>query len=295
MGLSAVTYALAKKFAKDYTDETAAQFGGLKGAPCTVKSIEKVDGKNIVTLEWENDEGETRESELIVEDGVTVWESGSTYPVNSIIVYNDILYICDVANNDEIFDKNKWTAMTIKNSGAVYNSILLASGWNSSTKTQTITFLSYDENLNGVIGIPSDATQAQRDAYKNAGINVVSQNNDAVTFYAENLPAIDLPVMIYCGSGDSGDDLQIWRPVLDEYGNLSWIRSSTTTAPETQNIRGPQGETGAQGPQGIQGETGPQGPKGETGAQGPKGDTGEQSIPIDPVDTSSLNIWIETE
>ena len=38
------------------------------------------------------------------------------------------------------------------------------------------------------------------------------------------------------------------------------------------NLKGPQGETGAQGPQG---ETGAQGPQGETGAQGPKGDTGE--------------------
>ena len=43
----------------------------------------------------------------------------------------------------------------------------------------------------------------------------------------------------------------------------------------TDAVKGPQGETGAQGPQGPQGETGAQGPQGETGAQGPQGPQGE--------------------
>lgn len=47
MGLSAVTYALSKR----YTNETAAQFGGLKGAPCKVKSVVKENGQNIITLQ----------------------------------------------------------------------------------------------------------------------------------------------------------------------------------------------------------------------------------------------------
>ena len=98
------------------------------------------------------------------------------------------------------------------------------------------------------------------------------------------------------GGGGSSDS--IWKPTVTSGGDISWQKSTSTTPPTTQNIKGekgdkgdtgetgatgPQGpkgdtgETGAQGPQGIQGETGPQGPKGdtgETGAQGPKGDTG---------------------
>lgn len=67
MGLSAITYALCKK----YTDDTAAQFGGLKGANCKVKSITpSVDGSyNTVTFEWKNDEGETQTSQMLVYNG----------------------------------------------------------------------------------------------------------------------------------------------------------------------------------------------------------------------------------
>ena len=84
MGLSAVTYALSKK----YTDETASQFGGLKGAPCKVKSVVKTDGQSVITLEWKNDEGETRESEVYVNDGLSGWESGHNYSVGDIIIYH---------------------------------------------------------------------------------------------------------------------------------------------------------------------------------------------------------------
>lgn len=50
--------------------------------------------------------------------------------------------------------------------------------------------------------MPSDATDAQKDAYKDAIISVVSQSGDTVTFKAETVPSINLPVAIYCGGGD---------------------------------------------------------------------------------------------
>lgn len=67
MGLSAVTYALCKK----YTDETAVQFGGLKGANCKIKSITpSADNKyNTVVFEWKNDEGATQTSQMLVYNG----------------------------------------------------------------------------------------------------------------------------------------------------------------------------------------------------------------------------------
>lgn len=85
--------------------------------------------------------------------------------------------------------------------GSIYTGTLTSSGWNSSNQ-QTVTFTDYDNDYNGVVGVPSDATDAQKDAYKDAIISVVSQSGDTVTFKAETVPSINLPVAIYCGGGD---------------------------------------------------------------------------------------------
>lgn len=85
--------------------------------------------------------------------------------------------------------------------GSIYTGTLTSSGWNSSNQ-QTVTFTDYDDDYNGVVGVPSDATDAQKDAYKDAIISVVSQSGSTVTFKAETKPSINLPVAIYCGGGD---------------------------------------------------------------------------------------------
>lgn len=36
----------------------------------------------------------------------------------------------------------------------------------------------------------------------------------------------------------------IWRPNVDESGDMSWTKSATTTPPQTRNIKGPQGDKG---------------------------------------------------
>ena len=61
-----ITYAKSKT----YTNETAEEFGGLKGANCTIKSITPITGGNTVTFEWKNSEGATQEGTLDVMDGV---------------------------------------------------------------------------------------------------------------------------------------------------------------------------------------------------------------------------------
>ena len=99
-------YVLARK----YTDETASEFGGLKGAPCTIKSVKHQNGRNIVTFEWKNSAGDTRESEMIVYDGtpIYVWESGNTYKYGDLAIYESCFYRCIVENSDEEFDNTKW-------------------------------------------------------------------------------------------------------------------------------------------------------------------------------------------
>ena len=60
-----------------------------------------------------------------------------------------------------------------------------------------------------------------------------------------------------------------------------YVDVSTLTQEQLAQVKGPQGDTGAQGPQGptgpqgLQGETGPQG---DTGPQGPQGPTGPQGL-----------------
>ncbi len=109
MSLSIQTYALAKK----YTDETAIQFGGLKGAPCKIKEIVKQDGQNIITFEWKNDAGETRESELIVDDGTPIynWTSGDHYNYGDLVIYASCFYRCIAENSDVVFDDTKWNEL----------------------------------------------------------------------------------------------------------------------------------------------------------------------------------------
>lgn len=118
MGLSAVTYALAKK----YTDKTVIGLGGLKGAPCKVKSIQKKDGRSTVTLEWESNTGVKQTSEMYVDDGISIWISGRNYEVNDIVINNLKFYICIEANSDTVFDVNKWQ-LVISDSSSDYDSL----------------------------------------------------------------------------------------------------------------------------------------------------------------------------
>ena len=85
------------------------------------------------------------------------------------------------------------------------------------------------------------------------------------------------------GGGGGGSD-ELWRPSVNQDGDLSWEKSASTETPTSQNIKGPKGDTGetgpagatgAQGPKGDTGDTGPQGPQGEQGPAGPQGPQGE--------------------
>lgn len=49
------------------------------------------------------------------------------------------------------------------------------------------------------------------------------------------------------GGGGGGTSNIAWLPTVDSSGNISWMRSTTTTAPTTRNIKGPQGSTGTNG------------------------------------------------
>lgn len=87
--------------------------------------------------------------------------------------------------------------------------------------------------------------------------------------------------------GEKGDQGIIGKtivPEVDSFGVLSFTVQNTAIAPQSVNIRGPQGVQGVQGAQGPVGAQGSQGIQGATGLQGVQGIQGERGIKGDKGD-----------
>lgn len=65
MAIDFLTLALAKAFTK----KTADALGAVKGAPCTIKSIEEITGGHRITFEWTGDSGAKQTQSFDVMDG----------------------------------------------------------------------------------------------------------------------------------------------------------------------------------------------------------------------------------
>lgn len=87
--------------------------------------------------------------------------------------------------------------------------------------------------------------------------------------------------------GNTGARGVTFTPAIDSKGNISWSNDGGLENPQTVNITGPQGDTGAKG------DAGPQGLKGETGDTGPKGDKGTTFTPS--VDSDGNLSWSNTD
>ena len=87
--------------------------------------------------------------------------------------------------------------------------------------------------------------------------------------------------------GDTGARGITFTPVVDSKGNISWSNDGGLENPQTVNITGPQGDTGAKG------DVGPQGEKGEAGDVGPRGDKGTTFVPS--VDADGNISWSNTD
>ena len=72
---------------------------------------------------------------------------------------------------------------------------LKASGWDATAKTQTVTVsgVSADEASCMIIPMPAVANQ---NAYNDAGVNVVGQSANGVTFGCDSVPSVDLKVWV---------------------------------------------------------------------------------------------------
>lgn len=70
------------------------------------------------------------------------------------------------------------------------------------------------------------------------------------------------------GGGGGGESTIAWKPTVADDGTISWDRTSSTTKPADQNIKGPKGDTGDKGEKGDDGEQGVPGIPGEQGEAG---------------------------
>ena len=61
-----IAYILSKK----YTNDTAIGMGAVKGAPCQVESIDKVNKTTTITLKWEDNLGASHTQSFDIEDGL---------------------------------------------------------------------------------------------------------------------------------------------------------------------------------------------------------------------------------
>lgn len=100
-------YVLSKKF----TQDTAEEFGAVKGANCQIKSIVKANGRSTVTFLWKNSQDVTQESTMIVEDGtpIYVWQPDTEYEYGDLAIYASAFYRCTTPNHDHEFDSTKWS------------------------------------------------------------------------------------------------------------------------------------------------------------------------------------------
>lgn len=98
----------------------------------------------------------------------------------------------------------------------------------------------------------------------------------AQQLYAQMQVLVDNAMGATGPTGPVGEPGYVYAPSVSAEGIISWSNNGGLENPESVNIKGPAGDTGAQGPKGDTGAVGPTGPQGIQGIQGPKGETGPQ-------------------
>lgn len=81
--------------------------------------------------------------------------------------------------------------------------------------------------------------------------------------------------------GAAGKDGVTYIPSVSDAGVISWTNDGGKANPQTVNLKGPKGDTGARGPagaDGAKGDTGPEGPRGLQGKTGPAGADGKTPV-----------------
>ena len=123
---------IALVLSKKYTADTADGLGAVKGAPCTIKSVEKTETGQKITFEWTGNSGAKQTTSLVIADGadgekgdpgesISVIVNGTKYdPINGIINLPDYPTGGGSTQNFKYSDKKPTTNAT--NGEIVFNS-----------------------------------------------------------------------------------------------------------------------------------------------------------------------------
>lgn len=87
---------------KSYIAKTLVGMGALKGAPCTVKSVEEDPGVHVITLEWTDNDGNKQTKDITVLDGTNGTNGFS--PEVTVKTSTDSTYILTITTEGASFD-----------------------------------------------------------------------------------------------------------------------------------------------------------------------------------------------
>lgn len=87
---------------KSYIAKTLVGMGALKGAPCTVKSVEEDPGVHVITFEWTDNDGNKQTESIIVLDGTNGTDGFS--PEVTVKTSTDSTYILTITTEDGSYD-----------------------------------------------------------------------------------------------------------------------------------------------------------------------------------------------
>lgn len=90
---------------KTYINKTLVGMGALKGAPCTVKSVEENPGVHVITLEWTDNDGNKQTKEITVLDGTDGTDGTDGFsPKVTVKTSTDSTYILTITTIDGSYD-----------------------------------------------------------------------------------------------------------------------------------------------------------------------------------------------
>lgn len=233
-------YALLKK----YVDDTLVGMGALKGAPCEVQSINKVNGTTTVTLKWTDTAGTVHTQSFDIEDGISIVSVSVNTTGNLIIELSDGTKIdCGKINSqftvlptpgsdnvgailqyvgpdtatytkgyfyECVLDGGvyKWAQKDVQPNGGSGGTskmyIATLLATNWVSGVQTVTINGITPSQNGVIGMLDGSSDAEIAAARKALITVTSVGINTVTFKCEQTPGVDITFGVLIPDGGGG-------------------------------------------------------------------------------------------
>ena len=222
-----ISYALSKK----YTDKTVEGLGGLKGEPCTIKSVTSKNNGTEIVFEWVGTSGTIETSSIFVENGVDGIDGNGISNVEKINTVGLIDTYRITFTDGNTFDYS------------------ITNGTKGEQGLQGIKGDKGEQGEQGIQGVQGVKGEKGDDGYP---FLIYKEYSDISEFNKNDFPEIGLMFMIK-------SDGAVSFPVYRYTGNASTPYSFVTELTGGEGIKGDKGDKGEQGEQGIQGENGKDG------------------------------------